>query len=104
MNDLYKGDPPVGIGLIAIFLAVYSLRPVSRISGTLVNKVYKAISDLEGSRVVFEFTSGDKKRIAQQKNENASKSRKFWFASSWNIALNIAAAILYTWLFTKGSV
>ncbi len=90
--------------MIAVFLAIYSLRPVSRFSGLLVNRVYKAISELEGSRVVFEFTSGDKKRIAQQKKDNAKQGRKFIAASSWNVILNVVATIIYAWLFTKGNV
>lgn len=103
-NTQYSGAPPLGISLIAVFLAIYSLRPVSRFSGLLVNRVYKAISELEGSRVVFEFTSGDKKRIAQQKKDNAKQGRKFIAASSWNVILNVVATIIYAWLFTKGNV
>jgi len=103
-NTQFAGTPPLGISLIALFLAIYSFRPISRISGLLVNRVYKAIAELEGSRVVFEFTSGDKKRIAQQKKDNAKQGRKFMAASSWNIVLNIAATILYAWLFSKGNV
>lgn len=103
-NTQFSGSPPIGAGMIALFLAIYSLRPISRFSGILVNRVYKAISDMEGSRVVFEFTSGDRKRIAQQKQDNRKKGRKFLIASSWNILLNIIATIVYAWLFSKGSV
>jgi hypothetical protein len=103
-NTQFGGNPPFGLSAIALFLAIYSLRPVSRVAVILVGRIYKAISDLEGSRVVFEFTPGDRKRIAQQKKENAKQGRKFVVASCWNVALNIAATILYTWLFAKGNV
>lgn len=99
----YSGTPPLGIGLIATFLAVYSLRPAGRVAGALVNRAYKAISELDGSSVVFEITSGDRKRIAQRKAENRKKGQRFIRESSINILLNILATLLYAWLFAKGA-
>lgn len=99
----YAGAPPLGLGLMAVFLAVYSMRPISRFAGLLVNRVYKSIAELDGSNVVFEITSGDKKRIAQLKQDNKKKGGKFLRESIFNIALNIFAAVIYAWFFTKAS-
>jgi len=97
----HEANPPLGPALAAVFLAVFSLRPAGRMASILVTRAYKAIAEVDGSRVVFEFTTGDKKKIHAQKNENRAKGRKFIVASAWNIGLNVVAALLYTWLFSK---
>lgn len=101
-SDYYSGNPPVGLSIIVLFISIYSLRPASRISGILVGRVYKAISEMEGSRVVFEFTSGDRKRISQQKKDNRKNGVRFILASSWNVALNIIATIICAYFVSKG--
>lgn len=102
VNVHFSGTPPLGIGLIGLFLAVYSLRPAGRVAASLVNRAYKAISQLDGSSVVFEVTSGDRKKIAQQKSENRKKGRRFLRESTLNILINLLAAVIYSWLFAKG--
>ena len=98
-HKIYAGNPPILISFLALFFGIYSLRPASKASGLLVNRIYKAISEIEGSKVVFKLTAGDKKKIAEQRTENSKQGRKFVAASAWNIILNILATIICMYLF-----
>ncbi|EPC02377.1 hypothetical protein L861_15180 [Litchfieldella anticariensis FP35 = DSM 16096] len=53
-NKYYGGNVSIGDAAVWLFLAVYSLRPISRISHQLASRTYKALAELEGSRVVFD--------------------------------------------------
>lgn len=103
-QGLFNGQTPVHILGVSVFLAVYSLRPVAHLTHMMGSWVFKTLKELEGSRVVFEFTSGDRKKIAELKNENRKQGRKFLWNSFWAVFLNIFAAIIYTILFTKSGV
>lgn len=85
----YSFSVPIHIAALAVFLGIYSIRPISRISNILANFIYQALSKLEGSRVVFEFTSGDAKRISELQTENLKQGKSFLWSSFWNISLNI---------------
>lgn len=100
---LLSSSPTVTQGAIATFLAIYSLRPVAKISHRLAVWAFKTLSDVEGSKVVFCFTSGDKKRIHEQERENRKQGGKFVVASLWNLGLNIVAAVIYAYFFTSVS-
>lgn len=90
--------PVIGVG---VFLAVYSLRPINRIAHALAARIFKSLAQIEGSRVVFEFTSGDKKKISELEARNKTQGRKFLWASGWNLLLNVAAAIVYAYFFSS---
>lgn len=95
----YGGRPSITVAAVAIFLSVYSLRPISRLSNRFASRIFKSLADLEGSRVAFEFTSGDKRRLDKLEKDNSKQGRKFMWASLWNLALNIIAAIIYATVF-----
>lgn len=95
-------NPSIAQGVIATFLAVYTLRPIARISHRLAGWAFRTLSEVEGSKVVFRFTSGDKKRIDELEKENEKQGRKFIVATLWNLGLNVLAGIIYAYLFTKG--
>lgn len=99
----FAGAPSLTIVGIAVFLAVYSLRPVTRVATRLARRVFRTLADLEGSRVVFQFTSGDKKRIDRLERENQKQGRTFLWTSIWNIGLNVLAAIIYTAVFVSSA-
>lgn len=69
---------PIHIVGIALFIAVYSLRPIARIANIMATGIFNTLKELEGSKVLFEFTSGDKKRIAELTNENKQQGKKFY--------------------------
>jgi hypothetical protein len=100
-SQWYGGNPPLHVMVVSVFFAIYSLRPMARLSHVLASRIYKALMELEGSRVVFEFTSGDRKRISELKRENRKQGQKFIWTSVWNLALNILAAVAYAVLFAK---
>jgi len=99
-ETFFSGSPRADIALIATFFAVYTLRPIARLANKMAGRVFKSLASLEGSRVVFEFTSGDKRRISHLERDNKRQGRKFVYASAWTIGLNLLAAVLYTYLFT----
>jgi hypothetical protein len=90
-QKVFSGNPSFVVVGIAVFLAIYSLRPASRVANHLAKKIFRSLSALEGSRVAFSFTSGDKRRIAKLEEENEKKGNSFMWMSAWNILLNIAA-------------
>ena len=98
----YNLNVPMHIAGISLFLAFVSVRPMARIGNIFAGRVFKSLEELEGSRVVFEFTSGDKKRISELQQENKRKGTKFVLAAGWNIFLNIVAGIIYAYLFSQG--
>lgn len=106
---LYWGSARFTSGLsishaaIVTFIAIYTLRPVAKIANRLAAWAFQTLSEVEGSKVVFQFTSGDKKRIAELERDNRKQGRKFMAASAWNLALNVVAGIIYAYLFTRGS-
>lgn len=99
----YPNGTPTHIAAISVFLAIYSLTPARLLARHMAAKVFDALRELEGNRVVFEFTSGDKKRIAELTQANNKQGRKFVISATWNIVLNLVASGIYTYLFTKGA-
>ncbi|MCI1123282.1 hypothetical protein [Stenotrophomonas maltophilia] len=90
----------VAAGAIATLLAIYSLSPAAKLSHKLASKVYATLSAVEGRKVVFNFTAGDRKHAAETEDENKRQGWKFVRMVTLNIALNIVATIIYTVLFT----
>lgn len=95
----YGGHIPVHILGVTMMFGLYAIAPFSRMGHLLASRVFESLKKLEGSKVVFEFTSGDKKRIAELVQENRKKGKKFIKESAIAIMLNIVASIIYTWLF-----
>jgi len=96
-------DSSIAHGAIATFLAIYSLRPISKIASRLAGWTFKTLSDLEGSKVVFSFTSGDKKRIHELESSNSKQGFKFIIAGLWNVGLNVLAGVIYAYLFSQAT-
>lgn len=92
---------PNHLAALGCFLGIYSLRIVSRIANTMAGLVFNALKALDGSRVVFEFTSGDRKQITEQQSENRRHSRRFMVTSGWNILLNLAATAIWVYCFNQ---
>lgn len=99
----YPSGTPTHVAAIAVFLAVYSLGPGRLLARFSAGRVFNALRDLEGNRVLFEFTSGDKKRIAELTQTNSKQGQRFAVSAAWNIVLNIVASGIYAWLFSRGA-
>lgn len=96
----FNSQLPVHIALSTIFIGLFALRVIGKIANSLAKKLYKSLGEVEGSKVVFEFTSGDRKQISDQKQKNKNQGIKFAWNAFWNIALNLAASGLWAYLFT----
>lgn len=97
----YNNSPPITYMFALLFVSVYSLRPISKITHTLASRVFKKLASIEGSRVVFEFTSGDKKRISDLKLENSKLGRAFFKEICFSVVSNIIAGLITTWLLAQ---
>lgn len=96
----YSGQIPVHVLGAYLLASLYLLSLTRRVGGILASKIYESLGQLEGSRVLFEFTSGDRKRISELSNANKKQGMKFLKTSAWALVLNIVAGVIATWLYT----
>ncbi len=99
----FTGQLPVHIALCAIFMGLFVLRVIGKIGNSFGRLLFKSLSDVEGSKVVFEFTTGDKKQIAEQRQKNKNQSIKFAWNAIWNIVLNLIASGLWAYFFATSN-
>lgn len=92
---------PTHVALVAIFIGFFFLRVVAKIANAMAKRVFVSLGEIEGSKVVFEFTSGDKRRIAEQRQKNKSQGVRFIWSATFNILLNLVASGIYAYLFTS---
>jgi len=85
---------PLHIAAVGTFFAIYTLVPISRIANTVGAHIFNTLRNIQGSKVVFEFTSGDKKRIAELESRNKEKGNKFFITISSQIIVNIIASVI----------
>lgn len=98
-TNKYSGAITLQVSAMWIFGGVYLISPINKLGHIFASRVYSELSDLEGSKVVFQFTSGDKKRMAELTNDNRKKGRSFIKESLWSFFLNFGAGLLATYLY-----
>lgn len=96
-----KSDGVIGVEYVAVwvFFGVYVLSPAHKVGHMLASRIYADLDEMEGSRVVFEFTSGDRKKISEITSENGKQGRKFIRKTLWSLALNVVAGVVATYLY-----
>jgi hypothetical protein len=99
----FDSELPVHISLSAIFVGFFFMRVIGKIANSMAKIAFNSLGEIDGSKVVFEFTSGDKKHIAEKKQENKNQGMKFIWSITFNIALNLIASGIYAYFFTSGS-
>jgi len=99
----FDANLPTHVALAAIFIGFFVMRVIGKIANAMAKRVFRSLGEIEGSKVVFDFTSGDKKRIAEQKQENKSQGMKFVWSASFNILLNLVASGIYAYFFTAAT-
>ena len=99
----FHANLPVHVALSAIFIGLFVIRIIGRAANIMAKWAFRSLSEIEGSRVVFAFTSGDKKRIAEQKQENKNQGMKFVWSAAFNVLLNLVASGIYAYFFTSAT-
>lgn len=98
-SNKFSGVITLQASAMWLFFGLYLLSPMNKFGHILASRIYSVLQELEGSKVVFQFTSGDKKRIAEIMNENKKKAKNFWKESLWSFILNLGAGLLATYLY-----
>jgi hypothetical protein len=99
-TNWYQGNQPVEIMFAWLFFGIALFSIARKIGDRLARAVFNALKELDGSRVVFSFTTGDKKQSAEALQRNRQSGKKFVIktlgALTVNIAGGIIAALLYS--------
>lgn len=98
-TNSYEVEMPMQHIAIWLFVGVTVLTPIHKVGHILASRIYAALDELEGSKVVFELTSGDKKKNSELIDTNKQQGKKFIRESIWSLALNIAAGLIATYLY-----
>lgn len=98
-TNQYAGSMETKITAIWLFLGLYGFTPIAKISHVLASKVYGALDNINGKKVVFDFTSGDKKRNAEAIDLNKKHGKLFIRQTVWSLLLNVVAGVTATYLY-----
>ncbi|UJX28258.1 hypothetical protein [Vibrio parahaemolyticus] len=102
--DSYKypeiGMPATSIA-IWMFFGLYGFTPVGKIGHHLASKVYSALDEINGKKVVFNITSGDKKSNAEAIDLNKQHGKLFLRQTAWTLFLNVVAGLIATYLYVN---
>lgn len=98
-TNKYEGNISHIILTIWTFIGLYLLTPIGKIGHVFASRLYLKLKKLEGSRVVFQFTSGDTKKNAEIIEENRKRGKSFIKESFWSLSLNIIAGLVSTYLY-----
>lgn len=98
-TNIYNNEMTIRIMAIWLFLGLYAFNPIGKLGHTLASKVYRALNDINGKKVVFNFTSGDKKLNAEAINTNKQHGKKFLKQTGWSLLLNVIAGLIASYLY-----
>lgn len=98
-TNYYNGEMSLKLIAVWLFLGLYSFTPIGKVAHSLASRVYMAIDRVSGRKVVFQFTSGDKKLNAESMNENKRLGKSFLIQTSISLALNVIAGIAASYLY-----
>ncbi|WP_233078305.1 hypothetical protein [Rheinheimera soli] len=98
-TNLYGGTMAMHVIAIWLFLGLYAFTPTGKIGHLMASKVYGALDNINGKKVVFNFTSGDKKRNAESIDINKQHGKNFLKQSGWSLVLNIFAGVIASYLY-----
>lgn len=95
----YAGAMTAPIIAIWLFLGLYGFTPTGKLGHILASRVYGALDNVNGKKVVFSFTSGDKKRNAESIDINKKHGKLFIKQTIWSLALNVIAGVIASYLY-----
>lgn len=99
ITNKFGGSIPLEYAAIWLFFGMYLFTPAGKLGLIFARRVFSNLKSLDGNKVTFEFTSGDKKYNAELINKNRKRGRKFVRESFWTLFLNIAAGLIATYLY-----
>ncbi|MDK9758672.1 hypothetical protein KIV40_25615 [Vibrio sp. D173a] len=101
-SNLYPdASMPTKYIAIWLFFGLYGFTPISKIGHYLASKVYSALDEINGKKVVFNVTSGDKKANAEAMDLNKDHGKLFLRQTAWSLFLNVLAGIIATYLYVN---
>ncbi|EJL6503411.1 hypothetical protein ACN1YD_003373 [Vibrio cholerae] len=99
-SNIYPSvDIPTKYVAVWLFFGLYGFTPIGKIGHYLASKVYSALDEINGKKVVFNITSGDKKSNAEAIDSNKQHGRLFLRQTAWSLFLNVVAGILASYLY-----
>lgn len=100
-TNTYGGNPNLRFVAIWLFFGLIAYPLIMKFGHIVASGIFNALKKIAGSKVVFEFTSGDKKKNAELINENKKVGRNFIKRTAWALFLNVIAGIIATYLYTN---
>lgn len=97
----YSGAMATPVIAIWLFLGLYGFTPIGKLGHILASRVYSALDDISGKKVVFSFTTGDKKVNAESIDVNKKHGKLFIKQTIWTLALNIIAGVVASYLYVN---
>lgn len=98
-TNIYKNNISIEIIAIWLFIGLYGFTPIGRFGHIFASKIYRALDKINGKKVVFNFTSGDKKANSEIENKNKQHGKLFLKQTSWSILINVFSGLLATYLY-----
>lgn len=98
-TNIYQGTISNEIIAIWIFTGMYALHPIGKVGHILASRAYSKLERIDGKKVVFEFTSGDKKSNSEAADKNKKQGEQFMKQTIISFAISVLAGILVTYLF-----
>ncbi|MBY8222011.1 hypothetical protein KW523_04520 [Vibrio fluvialis] len=93
-----SGMPNFNIA-VWLFFGLYGFTPIGKIGHSLGSKVYGALDDINGKKVVFNITSGDKKHNSESIDSNIKHGRRFLLKTAFALVINVISGIISTYLY-----
>lgn len=82
---------------IWLFISISFLNPISKFGRYIATHLYINLSEFEGSKAVFNITTGDNRKINSMKKENEKIGFKFFKKSLWAIVINVIGGLIVTY-------
>lgn len=98
-TNIYSGTMDTIIMAIWLFLGLYAFTPIGKIGHIFASKVYGALDNINGKKVVFNFTSGDKKANSEAISKNKKHGKSFLKQTGWSLLLNVIAGVIASYLY-----
>ena len=84
-----------------LFIGIYGISIAGKLGFILASKGYTKLEKINGKKVVFEFTSGDKKSNAESIDKNKQHGKEFIKQSLISLTLSIIGGVIVTLFFLE---